>query len=85
MHACYLLLIRLAHCDDVDLDRKLWTIPKDKMGREHVIPLTEPVIALLKLALKLSDGTLLFNGIRQGKPLSENTLNHALRSLGIRV
>lgn len=48
--------IRLAHCDDVDLDRKLWTIPKDKMGREHVIPLTEPVIALLKLALKLSDG-----------------------------
>ena len=75
--------IRLAHCDDVDLDRKLWTIPKDKMGREHIIPLTEPVIALLKLALKLSDGTLLFNGIRQGKPLSENTLNHALRSLGI--
>lgn len=34
----------------LDLDAKLWTIPKElaKNGREHVVPLTDDVLALLK-------------------------------------
>jgi integrase len=75
--------IRMAKPEHVDFDRKLWVIPKDKMGREHWIPLTAPVIELLKLAVRQSDGDYLFNGSRPQKPLSENTLNIALRSLGI--
>ena len=75
--------IRMAKPEHIDFNRKLWIIPKDKMGREHWIPLTEPVIKLLKLAVAQSDGDYLFNGSRPHKPLSENTLNIALRSLGI--
>ena len=75
--------IRMAKPEHIDFKRKLWIIPKDKMGREHWIPLTEPVIKLLKLAVAQSDGDYLFNGSRPHKPLSENTLNIALRSLGI--
>lgn len=75
--------IRIAKLEHIDFDRKLCVIPKDKMGREHWIPLTEPVIKLLKLAVEQSDGDYLFNGSRPYKPLSENTLNIALRSLGI--
>lgn len=75
--------IRLAKPEHIDFDRKLWIIPKDKMGREHWIPLTAPVIKFLKLAIEQSDGDYLFNGSRPHKPLSENTLNIALRSIGI--
>ncbi len=75
--------IRMAKPEHIDFGRKLWIIPKDKMGREHWIPLTAPVIKLLELALDQSDGEYLFNGSRPSRPLSENTLNIALRSLGI--
>ena len=76
--------IRTAKPEHVDLEKKLWIIPKDKMGREHWIPLTDPSVRLLKLALDQSDGEFLFNGSRPHRPLSENTLNLALRSIGIK-
>jgi integrase len=75
--------IRMAKIDDIDFNRKLWVIPKDKMGREHWIPLTAPLIKLLELAIEASDGVYLFTGTKAQSPLSENTLNKALRSLGI--
>jgi integrase len=75
--------IRMAKLEDIDLSRRLWVIPKDKMGREHWIPLTDRVIALFELAIAQSTGDFLFNGIKPNRPLSENTLNHALRSLGV--
>jgi len=75
--------IRIAKPADVDFENKLWVIPKDKMGREHWVPLTESMMVILKQAVALSDGVFLFNGARPSRPLSENTLNIALRSLGI--
>ena len=75
--------IRMAKPEHIDFDRKLWIIPRDKMGREHWIPLTEPLIKLLELAVDQSDGEYLFNGARPHRPLSENTMNIALRSLGV--
>ena len=75
--------IRMAKPEHIDFDRKLWIIPKDKMGREHWIPLTAPVIKLLKLVVDQSDGEYLFNGARPRRPLSENTMSIALRSLGV--
>lgn len=53
------------------------------MGREHWIPLTDSMIQLLQLAVQQSDGDFLFNGSRPKRPLSENTLNLALRSIGV--
>jgi integrase len=75
--------IRMAKVDDIDFTRKLWIIPKDKMGREHWIPLTDPLIKLLVLAIDTSDGLYLFPGSKPQYPLSENTLNKALRAIGI--
>ncbi|MFT6975637.1 MAG: integrase [Bermanella sp.] len=75
--------IRMAKVDHIDFCRKLWIIPKDKMRREHWIPLTDPLIELIRLAVDLSDGDYLFNGSKPHKPLRENKLNNALRSLGI--
>lgn len=75
--------IRLARPEHIDFERELWVIPKDKMGREHWVPLTPPLMRLLQLAVDQSDGQYLFSGARPGRPLSENTLNIALRSLGI--
>lgn len=75
--------IRMAKPEHICLQNKLWVIPKDKMGREHWIPLTESMVEILKKALELSDGDYLFNGSRPNKSLSENTLNIALRSMGI--
>ena len=75
--------MRLTRPEHIDFKRKLWIIPKDKMGREHWIPLTLPLMELLQLGIEQSDGEYLFSGTRPGRPLSENTLNVALRSLGI--
>jgi integrase len=45
-----------AEWDDFDFQEKLWTIPggKMKMKRDHVIPLTEPVLTLLEEIKPLS-------------------------------
>ncbi|WP_454885326.1 tyrosine-type recombinase/integrase [Sphingomonas oryzagri] len=41
---------------EIDLDRKLWTVPADRMkaGAEHVVPLSAPALALLQ-ALRPKD------------------------------
>lgn len=75
--------IRMAKPEHLDLENKLWLIPKDKMGRQHLIPLTDSMIKLLKQAIQTTDGQYLFNGSRPNRPLSECTMNVALRSLGI--
>jgi integrase len=75
--------IRMAKPEHIDWQRNLWIIPKDKMGREHWLPLTESMIEILQQAIERSDGDYIFNGARPHKPLSENTLNIALRSIGI--
>ena len=53
-----------------------------KMKREHLVPLSTQVVALLRELHKLtSKEAFVFAGLKDGKPLSENTLNGALRRL----
>lgn len=42
---------------DLDLDQGIWTIPAEanKSGREHVVPLTESALRLLKVVPRLSN------------------------------
>lgn len=42
--------VRQATWDEIDFDRKLWTIPAERMKakREHVVPLSDQAIKLLK-------------------------------------
>lgn len=42
--------VRLATWDEIDLEARTWTIPGERMkaGRQHVVPLSDPAIAVLK-------------------------------------
>jgi integrase len=78
--------LRHAEWAEFDIDAAVWRIPAEKMkGRlEHVVPLAKQALALLKTLRGLTgDGKFVFPSIRTpARPMSENTVNAALRRLG---
>jgi integrase len=78
--------LRAAEWAEFDLDAEEWRIPEArmKMDREHIVPLAKQAGTLLEeLRALTGDGKLLFPGLRTpSRPISENTLNAALRRLG---
>jgi integrase len=78
--------LRLAEWPEFDLDMRVWTIPRSrtKMRRPHRVPLSRQVVEMLKELLELTgDGRFLFPSVRSAeRPISDNTLNAALRRLG---
>jgi integrase len=84
--ALQLMALRAAEWVEFDFARSVWTIPaaRTKMRRPHRVPLASQVVELLSGLQLLSGGrTLLFPGVRSSsRPISDNTLNAALRRLG---
>lgn len=78
--------LRQAEWSEIDLDAAVWRIPavRMKMNREHVVPLSTQAVAILKAAGEFTGGgRYVFPSIRTPlRPMSENTLNAALRRLG---
>jgi integrase len=78
--------LRAALWQEFDLNDAVWTIPKErmKMRREHHVPLPRQALAVLKDQFEVSgQGAVVFPSIRTvRRPMSENTLNAALRRLG---
>jgi integrase len=78
--------LRAARWSEFDLDRARWVIPSERMkrSRDHIVPLARQPLALLRELHALTGaGGLLFPGVRTAaRPISENTLNAALRRLG---
>jgi integrase len=78
--------LRAAEWNEFDLKGAIWTIPaaRTKMRREHRVPLAAQTIAILQgLHPNTGGGSLVLPGIRSPRqPMSENTLNAALRRLG---
>jgi integrase len=78
--------LRLARWREFDLANAVWTIPAErtKMRRQHQVPLSRQALTILQELRRITgDGDLLFPGIRTvQRPISENTLNAALRRLG---
>ncbi len=78
--------LRQAEWSEIDLDGAVWRIPgsRMKMRREHVVPLSTQAVAILTEARGVTGGgRFVFPGQRTPKrPMSENTLNAALRRLG---
>ncbi|CAN5276015.1 integrase arm-type DNA-binding domain-containing protein [soil metagenome] len=78
--------LRLAEWKEFDLEAAVWTIPpeKTKMRRPHKVPLTEQVLEMLaELEPITGGGAYLFPSIRSAeRPITDNTLNAALRRLG---
>lgn len=78
--------LRNAEWDEFDADEAVWTIPasKMKMGREHKVPLSRQILDLLERLYAITgDSRYLFPSVRTNdRPISENTVNAALRRLG---
>jgi integrase len=69
--------------DEIDLDAKIWTIPAERMkaARAHRVPLSAPVLALLK-GLHREDGNLyVFIGARGGVGLSNMAMLEQVRGM----
>ncbi|CAJ0854264.1 Prophage integrase IntA [freshwater sediment metagenome] len=78
--------LRAAEWSEFDLDAGLWVIPasKMKMRRPHRVPLAPRAVAILRqLHVMTGHGKFVFPSIRTPlRPMSENTINAALRRLG---
>lgn len=78
--------LRAMEWAELDLDGAEWRIPagKMKMHEEHVIPLPTQAVAILRDLERLTGGgRYCFASLRTSKrPMSENTINAALRRLG---
>ena len=78
--------LRRAEWSEIDLDRAEWRIPAEKMKlrRTHLVPLSTQAIAILEELHPLTgSGKYLFPGRRSRlRPMSDNTINAALRNLG---
>lgn len=78
--------LRCARWDEIDLDAARWEIPGDrmKMGEPLLVPLSRQAVDILREMDPLTgSGALVFTCTRTtGRPISNNTLNAALRRLG---
>lgn len=78
--------LRHAEWSEIDLERSEWRIPaaKMKMKEPHIVPLSSQACAILEELRPLTgQGKYVFPGVRGPKrPMSENTVNAALRRLG---
>jgi integrase len=79
--------LRLAEWPEFDLEKATWTIParRTKMRREHRKPLPAVALCILReLHAITGRGQLAFPAVHTTRrPLSENTMNAALRRVGI--
>lgn len=84
--------LRHARWEEFDLAAATWTIPahKTKMRRPHAVPLSRQALALVEALRAITGGAdgfkgYLFPSIRtRARPISENSLNAALRRMGYR-
>lgn len=78
--------IRQARWDQFDIEKKVWSLDAEqmKMKRPHYVPLCQEALDLLeRLKTHTGWGELLFpSQANSKKPISENTLNQALRRMG---
>ncbi len=78
--------LRHAEWTEFDFDKAEWRIPagKMKMKEQHIVPLSHQAIAILREIQPLTgSGRYVFPSERtRARPMSENTVNAALRRLG---
>lgn len=86
--------LRNADWSEIDLDNATWVVPGERMkgtqkakraGQvpDHIVPLSKQAVGVLKeLAAITGHQHLVFESVRRGRPLSENTINVALKSMG---
>lgn len=78
--ACRSGEVRGARKSEFDIEKKIWTIPAERMkaGREHEVPLSDAALALLESIPEKGD--ILFAGTK-GQPLSDMSLTAVIRRM----
>ena len=76
--------LRRAKWEDIDFDTADWRYFVTKTKTEHIVPLSRQALTILQELKPLTgQGTYVFPSIRTNdRPMSENTINVALRRLG---
>jgi len=78
--------LRCAEWSEIDLEAAQWSIPADKMKMDapHLVPLARQAVAILRELRPVSEsGRYVFPGLHnRQRPMSENTVNLALKRLG---
>lgn len=78
--------LRHARWEEFDFEKAVWKIPEGRMKsrRQHSVPLSRQVIALFEELgeLRGRTGYVFASLTTQHRPMSENTINGALRRLG---
>lgn len=90
--------LRLARWDEFNLKARIWTVPAkreavknvrfsergSKMKDEHLVPLSAQAVVLLEQIKEITgESVFVFAGAHSmNKPMSENTINKALRVIG---
>jgi integrase len=72
-----------ARWSEIDLDKKIWTVPADRMkaAREHRCPLSGRAVAILKQLAEIRTGDFVFPGRRKNRPLWDMAMNWTLRRM----
>ena len=73
--------VRGATWREIDLDKKLWTIPAERMkaGKQHEVPLSKQAVKLLRAMPHIEP--YVFPGAAEGKPLSDMALMQLLKGM----
>lgn len=73
-----------ARYSEIDLHRKLWIIPKERMKahREHRVPLSESAVSILNAVQPFRNGEFVFPGGKKDAPLSNMAMAMLLRRVG---
>lgn len=76
--------LRQALWKDIDFEAREWSYHVTKTKTEHIVPLSQQALAILKeLHALTASSPYIFPSIRTNqRPMSENTVNAALRRLG---
>lgn len=76
--------LRRAKWADIDLDAGEWRYTTSKTNTPHIVPLPKQAVAVLQELWPLTKRSVyVFPGVRSSdRPMSENTINAALRNLG---
>ena len=77
--------LRLAKWEEIDFEKKLWTIPKERMKnkKEHIVPLAPKVITLFKELLEYKNSDYIFYSCNsKARCITDATLLNGLRRLG---
>jgi integrase len=73
-----------ARWDEINIAERLWTIPGDRMkaGKEHRVPLSDAVLAIVEKMAESRQGDFVFPGGNVGRPLSNMAFLMLLRRMG---